>query len=63
MPFAVVMRPCPIYAMAFKKNVLLAIADKSLGCYGEEPIKTPNINMLAKEGTLFDNSSASTASC
>jgi N-sulfoglucosamine sulfohydrolase len=52
--------------MSLKKNVLLVIADdlgKSLGCYGEKAIKTPNIDAFAKEGTVFDNAFASTASC
>ncbi|KAL6832238.1 alkaline-phosphatase-like protein [Trichoderma camerunense] len=52
--------------MAPKKNILLVIADdmgKSLGCYGDSTISTPNIDQLASEGTLFDNAFASTASC
>ncbi|KAL7940726.1 alkaline-phosphatase-like protein [Trichoderma barbatum] len=52
--------------MAPKKNILLVIADdmgKSLGCYGDSTISTPNIDRLAAEGTLFDNAFASTASC
>ena len=49
-----------------KKNILLVIADdlgRSLGCYGENGIKTPNIDGFAKDGTVFDNAFASTASC
>ncbi|PNP49992.1 hypothetical protein THARTR1_09323 [Trichoderma harzianum] len=52
--------------MAPKNNILLVIADdmgKSLGCYGDSTISTPNIDQLASEGTLFDNAFASTASC
>lgn len=52
--------------MASKKNILLVIADdmgKSLGCYGDSTISTPNIDQLAAEGILFDNAFASTASC
>jgi N-sulfoglucosamine sulfohydrolase len=52
--------------MPSKKNVLLVIADdlgRSLGCYGEPSIHTPNIDRLAAEGTLFDNAFTSTASC
>ncbi|KAM0260079.1 hypothetical protein ACHAQJ_003003 [Trichoderma viride] len=52
--------------MAPKKSILLVIADdmgKSLGCYGDSTISTPNIDQLAAEGTLFDNAFASTASC
>jgi N-sulfoglucosamine sulfohydrolase len=49
-----------------KKNILLVIADdlgKSLGCYGESSIKTPNIDWLAAHGTIFDDAFTSTASC
>jgi N-sulfoglucosamine sulfohydrolase len=52
--------------MPSKKNILLVIADdlgKSLGCYGETSIQTPNLDCLAAEGTLFDNAFTSTASC
>ena len=38
-------------------NVLLIIADDlrpELGCYGAEYMVTPNIDQLAKEGTLFE---------
>ncbi|KAL2835597.1 alkaline-phosphatase-like protein [Aspergillus pseudoustus] len=52
--------------MSAKKNVLLVIADdlgRSTGCYGQKGIKTPNIDSLANEGTIFDNAFASTASC
>lgn len=34
-----------------------------LGCYGLTSIKTPNIDRLASNGTLFTNAFASTASC
>ncbi len=49
-----------------KKNILFLIADdlgKYLGCYGVKSIKTPNIDKLASEGTLFDMAFTSTASC
>ncbi|KAJ5176206.1 uncharacterized protein N7482_002083 [Penicillium canariense] len=52
--------------MPSKRNVLLVIADdlgRSLSCYGEKAVKTPNLDSLAKEGTVFDNAFASTASC
>ena len=52
--------------MAPKKNVLLVVADdcgKTLGCYGDTTIRTPNIDRLANEGTLFDYAFTSTASC
>lgn len=52
--------------MSSRKNILLVIADdcgKYLGCYGENSIKTPNIDKLASEGALFDMAFTSTASC
>lgn len=40
-------------------NILFILSDDqstwSLGCYGNEEIKTPNIDRLAKEGVRFDN--------
>ena len=42
---------------AEQMNVLLIIADDlrpELGCYGAEYMVTPNIDQLAKEGTLFE---------
>jgi N-sulfoglucosamine sulfohydrolase len=52
--------------MAPKRNILLVIADdlgKALGCYGDNTVRTPNIDRLASEGVIFDNAFASTASC
>ncbi|OIW33057.1 alkaline phosphatase-like protein [Coniochaeta ligniaria NRRL 30616] len=52
--------------MAANKNILLVIADdlgKSIGCYGDTTIRTPNLDSLAAEGTVFENAFASTASC
>ncbi|KAL6250992.1 hypothetical protein RBB50_001200 [Rhinocladiella similis] len=52
--------------MVRQNNILLLIADdlgRMLGCYGEKNIKTPNIDHLAQQGTLFNNAFASTASC
>ena len=41
------------------KNVLLIVSDDlkadALGCYGNKIAQTPNIDQLAKEGTLFQN--------
>lgn len=48
------------------RNILLLIADdlgRNTGCYGEQAIRTPNIDRIAKEGTLFDMAFTSTASC
>lgn len=48
-----------------KPNVILIMADdlgyRELGCYGQEFIKTPNIDMLASEGMLFTNFYSSSA--
>jgi uncharacterized sulfatase len=34
-----------------------------LGCYGNKDVKTPNIDLLAKEGTLYKNSYANAPVC
>lgn len=52
--------------MAKKNNILLLVADdlgKYLGCYGEDTIRTPNIDELADQGAVFDMAFTSTASC
>jgi choline-sulfatase len=40
-------------------NILLLISDqhnyKVLGCYGNNLIKTPNLDLLANQGTVFEN--------
>ena len=48
------------------KNILLLIADdlgRNVGCYGETGVTTPNLDALARNGTMFDMAFASTASC
>lgn len=48
------------------RNILLLIADdlgRMAGCYGEDAIRTPNIDALASRGTRFDMAFTSTASC
>lgn len=48
------------------RNVLLMIADDlglTLGCYDVNAIRTPHIDKLAGEGSLFTHAYASTASC
>ncbi len=54
-------------AFAGEKNVLLLISDNQtwtdVGCYGNEIVKTPNIDGLAKEGVRFRQAFATTASC
>jgi len=50
-----------------KPNVVFILADDQrfdeLGCTGHPLIKTPNIDRLAREGALFENSFVSSASC
>ncbi|MBW1788497.1 MAG: sulfatase-like hydrolase/transferase, partial [Deltaproteobacteria bacterium] len=44
------------------KNVIMIVLDtlqfNYLGCYGNDWIKTPNIDRLAAEGVLFENAYA-----
>ena len=48
-------------------NIILFVADDhgtdALGCYGNTVIKTPNLDKLAAEGTLFKNAYCTSASC
>ena len=50
-----------------RPNVILIMADdlgwKELGCYGQQKIKTPNIDSLAAEGMKFTQSYAGSAVC
>lgn len=50
-----------------KPNIILIISDDhgtdDLGCYGNESIKTPNLDYLAEQGTKFTRAYANTASC
>jgi N-sulfoglucosamine sulfohydrolase len=49
-----------------RPNILIFIADDAgmdFGCYGNELIKTPNIDQLAAEGLLFENAFLTTAQC
>ena len=48
-------------------NVILILTDNhgpwTLGCYGSPEIRTPHIDRLAKEGTLFERAYANNAVC
>ncbi len=48
-------------------NIVLIIADdvswNDFGCYGNEVVKTPNIDRLAREGLRFDNVYVTASSC
>jgi N-sulfoglucosamine sulfohydrolase len=49
-----------------KKNILLLIADdlgRMISSYGQSSMSTPNIDALAREGTLFEMAFTPTASC
>ena len=50
-----------------RPNILLIMTDQhrfdTLGCYGNNEIRTPNIDTLAREGTLFTQAFASNPVC
>jgi choline-sulfatase len=50
-----------------KYNVILLMTDQHrwdcLGCYGNPVIQTPNLDRLAKEGTIFTNGYTAVPSC
>ncbi len=59
---ALLVRP----SLAAEKNIIFFITDDespTLGCYGDEVARTPHIDALANDGTLFLNAFATTASC
>ncbi len=51
---------------AADRNMIFVVTDdegQTLGCYGDGVAKTPSIDALAKDGTMFLNAFATTASC
>ncbi|MBI5086241.1 MAG: sulfatase [Acidobacteria bacterium] len=48
-------------------NVLLVLPDQlraqSLGCYGNAEVQTPNVDALARQGVVFDNTIANSPVC
>ncbi len=51
---------------AQRPNIILFVTDDQspvAGCYGNDVIKTPHLDALAKEGTVFTEAFATTASC
>ena len=53
-------------ALAAEKNVVVVVADDlgpQLGCYGDQVAKTPHLDALAADGTLFTHAFCTTASC
>jgi N-sulfoglucosamine sulfohydrolase len=48
------------------RNVVVIVTDdqsQTLGCYGDPVAKTPNLDALAADGTLYRHAFATTASC
>lgn len=66
---ALVVLPVICFAQAshHRPNVVLILTDNhgpwSLGCYGNEDVRTPHIDRLAKEGMLFSRAFANNAVC
>lgn len=55
-----------VAANAAEKNIVLFITDDqspTLGCYGDSIAISPHVDALAKDGTMFRNAFATTASC
>lgn len=53
-------------AIGAEKNIIFIIADDlspTLGCYGDKAAASPQVDALAKDGTVFLNAFATTASC
>ena len=54
-------------AAAQKPNVLFILCDDirpyAIGCYGSKHVKTPNMDRLASEGVLFQNTFCTTSLC
>ncbi len=54
-------------AFAEKPNIIFVLADdlgyRELGCYGQEKIKTPRIDQLAREGLRFTRAYSGNAVC
>ena len=50
-----------------RPNILLLMSDQqrydSMGCYGADWIRTPNIDRLAAQGVLFENCTVNNPVC
>lgn len=50
-----------------RPNILFILTDQmrstAMGCAGREPVRTPNLDRLAREGTRFTNAVSNTPSC
>ncbi len=57
----------PLLAADGRSNVVLILADDlgygDIGCYGQTRIKTPNLDLMAREGTRFTQCYAGTTVC
>ena len=56
----------PTITLATPRNVVLFVTDdqsQDAGCYGNSVIQTPNLDGLARDGTLFTHAFCTTASC
>lgn len=64
---AFVIFACAVPARADKPNIVFILADdlgySELGCYGQEKIKTPNIDRLARQGMRFTANYSGNAVC
>ncbi|MBT5814811.1 MAG: sulfatase [Opitutales bacterium] len=56
-----------VLAVAKSPNIVLIVSDDhgtdALGCYGNPVIKTPALDTLAADGTIFTDANCTTASC
>lgn len=56
----------PAAVWAAPRNVVLFVTDDQspdTGCYGNQAIKTPNLDAIARDGTMFTQAFCTTASC
>ena len=66
---ALALGPHPLAARTSndKPNIIFIMADdlgyKELGCYGQQKIKTPNVDLLASEGMRFTDYYTGSAVC
>lgn len=67
LPLLALLVPLPAAGAERPPNVVFILTDNhgawTLGCYGNKDIRTPHIDRLAREGTLFERSYSSNAVC
>jgi arylsulfatase A-like enzyme len=66
--FAVALSPAPAWAgKARKPNIIFILADDlgygDVGCYGQQKVKTPHLDKLAKQGMRFTQAYAGSTVC